>query len=99
MKAVFLRSCTLLIAASLAGCATTGGGGGAAGGIEVTTSHLGQPIARGPIAVQAFHPAHAKLPEVRNYGAGSRQHVTRVGRARGNTGRQIQPGGLRAVDE
>ena len=77
MKAVFLRGCTLLLAASLAACTTTGAGG--AGGIQVTTSHLGQPIARGPIAVEAFDQADANQPEFRNYAASVAQQLTRLG--------------------
>jgi hypothetical protein len=78
MKAVFLRSCILLLAASLTACSTTGGPR-AAGGAEVTTSHLGQPIARGQISVEAFDPADANLPEFRNYAASVAQQLTRLG--------------------
>jgi hypothetical protein len=78
MKAVFLRTCTLLLAASLAGCATTGGGS-AAGGMDVTTSHLGQPIARGQIAVEAFDPADVNLPEFPAYAATVARELTRLG--------------------
>ena len=79
MKAVFLRGCTLLLAASLAACATTGGGGGARGGTEVTTYHLGQPIARGQIAIEAFDPADANMPEFRSYAAAVGQQLARLG--------------------
>jgi hypothetical protein len=77
MKAVFLRTCPLLLAASLAACATTGGGG--RGGTEVTTSHLGQQIARGPIAIEAFDQADANQPEFRSYAASVAQQLTRLG--------------------
>ena len=77
MKAVFLRGAALLLAASLAACTTTGGGGG--GGTEVTTSHLGQQIARGPIAVEAFDQADVNQPEFRNYAASVAQQLTRLG--------------------
>jgi hypothetical protein len=78
MKAVFVRGCTLLMAASLAGCATTGGGGNA-GGIEVTTSHLNQQIARAQIAVEPFEAADANLPEFRNYAASVASQLARLG--------------------
>ncbi len=78
MKAVFLRTCALALAASLAACATTGGGGGA-GGAEVTASHLGQPIARGQIAVEAFDAADANLPEFRSYADSVARQLTRLG--------------------
>jgi hypothetical protein len=65
MKAVFLRAGAILLAASLAGCATTTGGG--PGGTEVTRFHLGQPIARGPIAIEAADPAATNTPEFRIY--------------------------------
>jgi hypothetical protein len=79
MKAVFLRTCTLFLAASLAACSTTGGGGDAAGGPEVTTTHLGQQIARGPIAVEAFDQADANNPEFGSYASSVAQQLTRLG--------------------
>ncbi len=79
MKAVFLRGCTLLLAASLAACASTGGGGGARGGADVTTSHLGQQIARGQIAVEAFDAADANMPEFGSYAASVARQLTRLG--------------------
>ena len=78
MKAVFLRTCTLFLAASLAACSTTSGGD-SAGGTEVTTTHLGQQIARGPIAVEAFDQADANSPEFGNYASSVAQQLTRLG--------------------
>ena len=62
MKAVFLSASALLLAASLTGCSTIGGGEGAGGGTEVTRVHLGQPVARSRIAVEAFDAADANMP-------------------------------------
>jgi hypothetical protein len=73
MKSAFLRSAILLGALSLAACETAGGGGGApvaprgSGDVEVTRFHLGQPIARGPIAVEASDPRLTLTPEYRTY--------------------------------
>lgn len=78
MKAVFLRGWTLLAAASLAACATTGGGGDAVG-MDVTTSHLDQPIARAQIAVEPFDAADANQPEFRNHAASVAQQLARLG--------------------
>ena len=80
MKAVFLRRAALLRALPLAACASVGGGGGgAAAGPEVTRFHLGQPVARGQIAVEAFDPADANAPEFRAYAASVARELTRLG--------------------
>jgi predicted small secreted protein len=79
MKAVFLRNCTLLLAASLAACSTTRGGGRAEGGAEVTATHLGQTIARGQIAVEAFDAADANAPEFQSYASAVAQQLSRLG--------------------
>jgi hypothetical protein len=64
MKAVFLRAGAILLAASLAGCATTDtGGAGGRSGMEVTRYHLGNPIARGQIAIEAADPRDTATPE------------------------------------
>jgi hypothetical protein len=78
MKAVFLRNCTLLLALPLAACASTQGGRASAGP-EVTRSHLGQPIARAQIAVEAFDAADANMPEFRSYAAAVAAELTRLG--------------------
>ena len=79
MKAVFLSASALLLAASVAGCSTMGGGEGAQGGTEVTRLHLGQPIARGRIAVEAFDAADANMPEFANYAAAVGSQLSRLG--------------------
>jgi hypothetical protein len=79
MKAVFLRGCTLLLAASLGACATGSGGDEARGGADVTTSHLGQQIARGQIAIEAFDAADANMPEFGSYAASVARQLTRLG--------------------
>jgi predicted small secreted protein len=81
MKAVFLKGSLLLLAASLAGCSTMrGGGGGAdAGGIEATRFHLGQPVAKGQIAVEAFDPADANMVEFPAYASSVNRQLTRLG--------------------
>ena len=75
----FLKGSTLLLAMALAGCATRGGGGEAAGGMEVMRTHLGQPLARGQIAVEAFQPADANDPAFSAYAAAVGQQLTRLG--------------------
>jgi hypothetical protein len=76
----FFKGSALLLALGLAGCATRGGGTGeTAGGMEVTRTHLGQPIARGQIAVEAFQPADANDPAFGSYAAAVGQQLTRLG--------------------
>lgn len=75
MKAVFLRAGSLLIAASLAGCATTSGPGGA----TVTRFHLGQPIARGQIAIEAADPRDSASLEFRTDTAPVARQLARLG--------------------
>src|SRR3954462_3763889 len=72
MKSAFLRGALLLGALSLAACETAGGGGAPAGprgsgDVEVTRFHPGQPIARGPIAVEPSNPQLTLTPEYRAY--------------------------------
>lgn len=77
MKAVFLRTGALLLAASLAAC-TTGGGYGSAGS-DVTRFHLNQPIARAPIAVEPANPADANSLEFRAYQDAVARQLSRLG--------------------
>jgi hypothetical protein len=79
MKAVFLRASLLIMPLSLAACATTSGGAGEQGGTEITRMHLGQPVAKGQIAVEAFEPADANSPEFRSYSASVQRQLTRLG--------------------
>ncbi len=75
----FLKGTVLLLAAGLAGCATGGGGGQQAAGIQVMRTHLGQPIARGQIAVEAFQAADANAPEFASYAAAVGPQLSRLG--------------------
>ena len=79
MKAVFLRASAILLACSVAGCATMKSDDGAAGGTEVTRLHLGQPIARSQIAIEAFDQADANMPEFGNYSASVQRQLARLG--------------------
>ena len=56
----------LLAATVLAGCAT-GGGERRLGGAEGIRFHLGDPIARGQIAIEPFEPDMAGSLEFRSY--------------------------------
>ncbi|HEX5182465.1 MAG TPA: DUF4136 domain-containing protein [Allosphingosinicella sp.] len=78
MKGLFLRAGALLIAAALAGCATNGGEGPRAG-TQATRFHLGEPIARGPIAIEAAVPAETNSPEFRAYADIVARHLTQLG--------------------
>ena len=80
MKAIFLKACALALATSLAGCATGGGGGASTqGGIEVTKTHLGQPVAKAQISVEPFEKADANNPEFAGYAAAVARQLTRLG--------------------
>ena len=79
MKAVFPSASALLLVASLAGCSTAGVGEEASGGTEVTRVHLGQPVARGRIAVEAVDAADANMPEFGSYAAAVGAQLSRLG--------------------
>jgi hypothetical protein len=80
MKALFLRAGALLLAASLAGCTTTwGDDGGTHYGTEATRFHLGDPIARGPIAIEAVTPSETATPEFRTYADIVARHLAQQG--------------------
>ena len=80
MKAVFLRAGAILLAVSLAGCATTDGGpGGRGGGTEVTRFHLGQPVAQGQIAIEAADVGATNTPEFRTYASIVGRQLSRLG--------------------
>jgi hypothetical protein len=59
MKKVASHLGALCGIALLAGCTMDMGGGGASSDASVTRFHLGQPIARGPIAIEPADPADA----------------------------------------
>ena len=79
MKTAFVPGAALVLALALAGCATRGGGADAAGGVEVARFHLGQPVARSQIAVQAFDQANANRPDFPAYAAAVSRELTRLG--------------------
>jgi hypothetical protein len=77
MKSLFFGS--LAVLTILSGCASLRGGGASTAGTDVTRFHLGQPIARASIAVEAFEPADANSPEFRSYATAVGQELTRLG--------------------
>jgi hypothetical protein len=79
MKAPFLRNCVILLAVSLAGCSTTSGGGARAGGVEVARFHLGEPVARAPIAIEPYDRADSARPDYPAVAAAVERQLTRLG--------------------
>lgn len=79
MKTAFLRIAPLLLAGSLAACASGGGSRTAGGGIEVARFHLGDPVARAQIAVEPFDKADANRPEFPAYAAAVGRQLSRLG--------------------
>jgi hypothetical protein len=80
MKTAFLRSAPLLLAASLAACASgSGRDRPATGGVEIARFHLGDPVARAQIAVEPFDKADANRPEFPAYAAAVGRQLTRLG--------------------
>jgi hypothetical protein len=90
MKAVFLRGCSLLLAASLAACSTSQSGRVAQSGVEATRFHLGQIVAQGQIAVEAFDPADANMSEFGGYSASVQRQLTRLGWTVAATSRETE---------
>jgi hypothetical protein len=78
MKSAFRRSAALLAIAALAAC-STGKEGGRAGGIEVARFHLGEPVARAQIAIEAFDRADSNRPEFPAYAGAVARELTRLG--------------------
>jgi hypothetical protein len=76
MKAVFFRSCALVLAASVAACTSTGG---VRRDVEVTRFHLGQPVASGQIAIEPFEPGGENSLEFQTYAAAVERQLTRLG--------------------
>jgi Domain of unknown function (DUF4136) len=79
------------LAALAAGCATDGSGGGMgpagiSSAVSVTRFHLGQPIARGEIAVEPLDPAQGNDPNFPRYAAAVEGQLQTLGWtiARGN---------------
>ncbi|QPQ54718.1 DUF4136 domain-containing protein [Allosphingosinicella flava] len=75
MKAVFLRLAVAASALALTACATTEREAPS----QVARFHLGQPIARGQIAVEAFDPADQNGLEFRAYADAVARQLTRLG--------------------
>lgn len=75
MKAVFLRLGVAAAALALPACATTEREASS----QVARFHLGQPIARGQIAVEAFDPADQNGLEFRAYADAVARQLARLG--------------------
>jgi len=73
MKAVFATAPLLLLAA-LAGCAGTG-----SSGADVARFHLGEPIARGQIAIEPFDTPESAGLEFQTYASAVAQELSRLG--------------------
>lgn len=97
MKAVFPRSCVVLLALATAACSTTRDSGPSAS--EVTRFHLGQQIARGPIAVEPFEPADANSLEFRSYAGSVERQLRQLGWTVVNTVGQSEQVALIDVDQ
>ena len=79
MKLFAAAGSTLLIAMLLGGCQTTDQGRGVQQGVSVTRFHLGQPIARGEIAVEPGDPAEGNSLEFSQQAASVERELTRLG--------------------
>lgn len=75
MKAVFLRFGAAAAALSLSACATTEREAPS----QVTRFHLGQPVARAQIAIEAVDPADQNSLEFRTYADAVARQLTRLG--------------------
>lgn len=69
----------LAVALALAGCATSRGGRAPQAGVDVTRTHLGQPIARAQIAVEPVNAAERNNPEFQGYAAAVERHLAAHG--------------------
>jgi len=79
MKVFAAAGSTLLVAMLLAGCQTTDQGRGVQQGVSVTRFHLGQPIARGQIAVEPAEAAQGNSLEFSQQAASVERELTRLG--------------------
>jgi hypothetical protein len=75
----FLKYSALLGTIALTACASGSGGGQRVAGMEVLRTHLGQPIARGQIAVEASDAADAANPEFAGFAVEVAQQLGRLG--------------------
>ena len=97
MKRFFSAACAIALASALTGCAT-GSRTGAISPPEVTRFHLGQPIARGQIAVEPFDAADANSIEFRSYAGSVARELSRLGWTVVNTvGFGVGGGGAREL--
>ena len=78
MNKLASRLAALAATALLAGCAMEMGGG-VSSGVSVTRFHLGQPIARGPIAVESANPADATSLEFDQIASSVERELGRLG--------------------
>jgi hypothetical protein len=65
--------------ALLSGCTMDMGGGAVSSAASVTRFHLGQPVARGPIAIESADPADANSLEFDQVAASVGRELTRLG--------------------
>lgn len=79
MKAFSTQALVLIGAAALAGCAGLRAGGDDASGVDVTRLHLGQPLARAQIAVEAANAADANSPDFRSFSSAVGRQLARHG--------------------
>lgn len=79
MNKIASRYAALTGALLLAGCAMEMGGGAALEPPSVTRFHLGQPIARGPIAIEPSRPEDANSLEFAQVAAPVERELTRLG--------------------
>lgn len=79
MKKTLLNCSALLLAASLAACATSEQGSGVQDGASVTRFHLGQEIARAQIRVEPADPALANSLEFAQIAASVERELSRLG--------------------
>lgn len=76
MKALFPRALAAAAALAIGGCSTMGD---APAPSQVTRFHLGAPIARGPIAIEAFDPADQNSLEFQGYARAVAEELARLG--------------------
>jgi hypothetical protein len=82
MKAFHKAGIAMAAAASLTACASGRAGGGettTAGMVDVNRTHLGQPVARAQIAVEARDPSAANSPDFRVMASAVERQLVRLG--------------------
>ena len=76
---VLAAAASALLLVTLAGCQTTDQGRGVQQGVSVTRFHLGDPIARGEIAVEPAEPAMSNSLEFSQQAASVERELARLG--------------------